>query len=72
MEQDKRNWNNLTKLERSRFMKLQMRGGNSLRESGYKCNCCNNYTSIARLCADCFYEWKKLENKLYNWSGDRF
>ena len=63
-------WNNLTKEERRRYMRLQMsprgyydRSGYLPEDCGY-CGACGNPTIGGGWCRDCHNEYRMLKNKL--------
>ena len=68
----KLNWNNLTKDERSAYMKLQTaHGGEVLVEIDwgqrlYECDACGKPIADGGLCSACYARWKELDDKLRN------
>ena len=64
----KLHWDNLTKEERTTYMRLQTDGGyrtysNLLAEGVYECGGCGNYTN-GGLCTSCYTTWDILYKKL--------
>ena len=68
----KRNWNNLTKEERTEYMRLQMAWGGGLLvevdygEKYYDCDNprCSYPVKGGGLCHQCYEVWKRLDDKL--------
>ena len=65
------NWNNLTKEERGRYMRLQMSAGNGgvgrnpyLPDDSAECKSCGQPILWTGWCKDCYQEWKQLRDKL--------
>lgn len=62
-------WNNLSKEERSRYMRIQM-SKSSYGRSAYlpddchECGACGDPTSGSGWCHNCYVEWKALRDKL--------
>ncbi len=64
------NWNNLTKDERSKYMRLQMSPQGGYDRSGYlpedcgECGACGQPTLGGGWCPACLREFNKLDDKL--------
>ena len=64
------NWNNLTREERAKYMRLQMSPQGGYDRSGYlpddcgECGACSQPTLGAGWCLDCYREWRQLRDKL--------
>ena len=64
------NWSNLNKLERAKYMRLQMSPQGNYDNSGYlpedcgECGACGTPTLGAGWCSNCFNEFQLLRRKL--------
>lgn len=69
------NWDNLTKEERARYMKLQMSPSGLYDRSGYlpddcgECGACGTPIIGGGWCNSCYLEWKELRDKLEEKDG---
>lgn len=67
----KLHWENLTPIERSEYMYLQMAPSGGYDHSGYLADDCSECNSCSQpmlgssgLCPDCYARWKTLRDKL--------
>ena len=66
----KANWNNLTRVERQRYMQLQMAPHGGYDRSGYlpddcgECGACGQPMLGGGWCRSCYQEWETLHKKL--------
>lgn len=69
------NWNNLTKAEWTRYMRLQMSPQGGYDRSGYlpddcgECGACGQPIVGTGWCHSCYKEWKELDDKLRRNNG---